>query len=282
MKRECLHAERELTVNDLPKNRKEVFFDCIKQRCSILLLLGLSALLFLLPLFALFIVKDLYVGGVYVAFVDGAADEQTAARMIYSANFYSSLIFIPCFCLFGLGLSGIMQVLSRLIWGEGIFFLSDFAEGIKKNGIAYCVTFMIMGLIICLISISFYMNSDVAFLWFVLLDVSVLFWGPVAYYVLMQSVVYKEKYSGLLRNGIILYGKSVIGTLILLICCALPFAVAFVNMIILKYVLLTVVVIIFIPLGGMAMFLYACSVFDRYINVQSYPEIVDKGIYRHK
>ena len=51
-------AKSDFTVNDLPKNRCEVFADCVKERFLLFLFMGLTLLLFALPLIFVTLLSD--------------------------------------------------------------------------------------------------------------------------------------------------------------------------------------------------------------------------------
>ena len=40
------------------------------------------------------------------------------------------------------------------------------------------------------------------------------------------------------------------------------------------------VFVLALPIAVLAWFLYVCSALDKYVNKQSYPQLVDKGVWR--
>lgn len=276
-----MYAERDYSVNDLPKNRVELFFDCIRQRPWVLLRLGLLSFVFLLPLLAAGVFVDLYEYAVFVQYAEGLLTEAETASRIYSLYLYNILFSAVGYGIAGVAMGGVMNVIRQLVWGEGVFFFSDFIDGVKKNGLCYLITFLLSGSLVGMIRFTVAVGGF-NFWCFLIADVALLFFLPLAFYVLAQSLVYREKYIGYWRNGIYLYGKTILKTLAALIVAAIPLAVSAVRWIIVRYILLAVESVLVLPLVGTGLFLFSCNVFDRWINMQNYPELVDKGLYRNR
>lgn len=58
------------------------------------------------------------------------------------------------------------------------------------------------------------------------------------------------------------------------------FAVNFIDLVIVRYLLILVLTVAALPLYLTAWTLYSHSVFDKMVNSALYPEYVDKGVYR--
>ena len=52
-------ATHDFKINDLPQNRKEVFFDCLKMRYGIIFGLGLMCVLFAIPFVICLMLRDI-------------------------------------------------------------------------------------------------------------------------------------------------------------------------------------------------------------------------------
>ena len=90
-------AKNDFTVNDLPKNRYEVFADCIKERFLLFPSMGLTLLLFALPLFFVTLLSDNTAGALYSAYLNGESTQAELNELIRSATSLYSLFFIPCY-----------------------------------------------------------------------------------------------------------------------------------------------------------------------------------------
>ena len=274
-------AKTDFTINDLPKNRWEVFGDCLKERFLLFLSMGVVLLLFALPLFFVTILSDNTMGALYSAYINGEHSQEEFYALVQSANSLYALFFISCYIVLAVGIAGVMQVIRQLVWGEGIFFMQDLIEGIKSNGLNYASIAFLSGLAAYLINTFLPIQSN-GFLIAVPIVLSFVFLPPIGF-MISQIVIYKNPFFKYLINGFMLYIKTVPTTLPFLLLFMIP-AFLGLNLIplIVKYVILFVFFLLLAPMLLTGWFLYCCSVFDKLINKEFYPEIYDKGVYRNE
>ena len=272
-------AKTDFTRNDLPKNRWEVLGDCLKVRFLLFLSMGLTLLLFSIPLFFVTVLNDYSASSLYHGFVNAEYTKEEYLALTQSANSLYSLFYIPCYVILAVGLAGVMQVIRQLVWGEGVFFMQDILDGIRSSGLYDALIAFFMGLVAFLIN-TFLSSADNSF-WIVIPVIVTLVFCPPAGFMMSQIVVYKNPFFRYLRNGFLLYIKTVPTTLLFLALFLLP-AVLGLNLIPfpVKYAVLLVLSLLPAPILLAGWFLYSCSVFDRLINKEWYPEIYDKGVYR--
>lgn len=139
-------AKTDFTIDDLPKNRWEVFWDCLKERFSLFLAMGLALLVFAIPLIFVTVLSDNTLSGLYIAFANGEYAQEELTELTQSASSLYSLYFIPCYVFLSLGVAGVMFIIRQLVWGEGVFFMPDMWEGIKSNGVLYALIAFLLGL----------------------------------------------------------------------------------------------------------------------------------------
>ena len=273
-------AKKDFTVNDLPKNRWEVFFDCLKERFSLFLLMGVVLLLFALPLFFVTVLSDNTAGALYAAYRNGEYTQAELHELIRSATSFYSLFNIPCYIVLAVGIAGVMQVIRQLVWGEGVFLIQDILGGIKSNGLNYVLIASFLGLSAYLINTFLPIQSN-GFLVVVPIVLSLVFLPPVGF-MISQIVIYKNPFLKYMINGFMLYIKTVPTTLLFLLLFLLPASLGL-NLLPLtaKYVILFVFFLLPAPMLLTGWFMYSCSVFDKLINEKFYPEIYDKGVYRN-
>lgn len=127
----------------LPTSRWGLFWDILKGRFGKLFLVNLLMLLTLLPMFAIIVIRMLFllsqnatgpfgaglgVGYPVIPDVTGVAQ---AAVLNIDLIWFAALI--PAAFLAAVGISGGMYIIRNLLWTEGIFVANDFVRGIKRN-----------------------------------------------------------------------------------------------------------------------------------------------------
>lgn len=273
-----LSANKDFDTDRLPHNRVEVFVDCIKMRFGTLCVLGLVGLVFLLPFLALQFFKDVYVNHViYQASLNEITYEDAQLQITRIRN-YIRLLSILAYILAGVGFSGIGEIIKKLVWGEPIF-RSDFRDGIKSNCVHYVLIFALFGLSV--FSSAFIGNTQNASV-LTAIPFALLVWLvlPVMLLILSQTLVYTSNISECVRNGFLLYFKTMPKTLPAVLILCLPILLQLIPNMFVKYGCMIALVVLILPLMMMGWLLYSMYIFDKYINADHFPEYVDKGIYR--
>lgn len=272
-------AASDFTFAQLPHNRKEVFFDCLKLRFGTIVCCGLLLLLFALPLVATEIVYDVVQLDIYNGFVDGSLTEAQASMYSGELQIYASLVQIVGWCVFAVGLSGIVRVLRQLIWGEPIFFWTDFKRGIKQNALRFVEVFAVAAIVnAASVACSAFLGGS--FVGYVPYGVLIFFVIPLGLFVLAQSAVYDVGLGKATTNALAFYGKRLWQTL-LFTAISLLFALLHLMPIsAVKYLLVSLCSVFLLPMYIMAWLLAACNAFDEIINKDKFPELYDRGVYR--
>lgn len=271
-------ATHDFRVDDLPKNRKEVFFDCLKMRYGIIVTLGVMCVLFALPSVICLFLRDMGLSTLLADIGNQKYSQEEGYRLFYSMKMTYSLILVPCLVILGIGLSGVMYIIRQLVWYEGMFFFSDFFEGIQKNWKAYTASFLALG--VYNVELTMLNYKQVSELWYGLyLGAGLLLLGPIILFAVLMSLVYKFSFRGSVRNAFLLYMRSIPKTLLAELSIALTFVALGIPNVILKYVVLLILMLFVLPPILMGVTLYGFSLFDEYINKEQYPELVNKGIF---
>ena len=273
-------ATHDFKINDLPQNRKEVFFDCLKMRYGIIFGLGVMCVLFALPFAICMMLRDSSLSAIFTDVGHREYDEEQGYQLFYSIKMTYSLVMVPCFVILGIGLSGVMYVIRQLVWYEGIFFFSDFFEGIKKNWKAYSTSFLALG--IYNVELTMLNYRQVPEMWYgIYLGAGLLLLIPIVIFILLMSLIYKFSFKGSVWNGFLLYMKSILKTLLAELCIALPFLTLGIEHVLLKCAVLLVVILFLLPPILMGVTLYGFSIFDQYINKEQYPELISRGVFHN-
>lgn len=276
-----IRKEKTVTDNEakrsLPHNRKEVFFDLIKHRKMNLFSLSCLVFVFFIPL-----AIDL----LYFNFLEVVAITNEKYEYLFSLIFYSMLIMIPCMIVGFLGLAGGFHVAKKMVWQEGIMLSSEFFTGLKENflhalingaifalflfglvvGGSYLLIFSGSSPILCGVGIG------ALIIFFLLFGIAIALFFT-------QDVYYQNTYFDTLRNSFRFVGLTNWRTLLLFTLTT----GALVAMGAINLVTLSVGLFLFAILNSVVIILYtliAHSAFDKYINVEHYPEMVGKGLYK--
>ncbi len=271
-------AKTDFSEQNLPHNRKEVFFDCVKLYWQKLLLLGLIMLACAVPLLTASAVCDTVQQGLSRQLEDGVIDKVAYNGQTAWLRFAEALIDIPCYVIVCVGLSGTVRVTRQMIWAEPLFFANDFADGIKQNWLTFCLC----GFLVSLLNVylAFAESSGGGLPAYLPLGVVTIVVLPTALWMMAASSVYNIGIGKNITNSFVLYIKTPFVTWLfvaLFASVAIPGLIGFVA---LRCIFLAVFIVVLLPAFVMLWQLVSYSYFDKFINKQAYPEIVDKGIWR--
>ena len=268
----------DITKNELPKNRTEVFFDCIKLRPLVFFKTGIIVFLGFMPFLIIDFLREATVIKVFAAVSDGALAAENAERMIRSYMTLFSLFDILSFIIAGVMLAGATRVISRLVWSEGVFFMQDLADGVRSNGLFFAVIGLIAGLFTFLFTAAqgageFYDKALVAIKY-----AAAILFAPIAIFALMETVIYKLGAFAKIKNAAVLYLKTLPTTLLMLAAIVAPYYLCYIGNMLVRYVALSVFLLFFAPMLLAGAFLYSSYVFDKFINKDHFPELYDRGV----
>ena len=282
---------QDYSIDNLPSNRIEVFFDVIRNHWKTLLSIGLFLLLFMIPLLTLEIIDEIFSIQLIGMHQSEEIDNQTLSMYLQMTYFIDGIVKTLMLMIFSLGISGSVRLIKKLIWAEGIEFLHDFKMGIQENWRKMMRLFLLVGIVSTVDRTMPYILSQTTTLTelsytalrSVLSSVSVLLLVPLAAFVFSQIVFYENRFLSMCINSIAFCGKTILSTYGLLAIICIPCAIVnhFCNISI-QIVVYSFAAVILLPLILMMWLLYSCYIFDRYVNPKFYPEIIDKGIWRKK
>ena len=271
------HITDEDVILTLPHTRKEVFFDFLKHRKMNLFALSCFTFMFFIPL-----AVDLF----YFNFLEAVAIANEMDDYLFSLVFYSMLIMLPCMLVGFMGLSGAFHVAKKMVWQEGTMLATDFFQGIKENWKNALINGVIFGIALFgLIMGSSYLIifAPVAPVWsgigigaLVLVFIAL---GIVLSMFFTQDVYYSNPYLVTLKNSFLFMG---IINWKLLVLFVLSTGVV-VGLCCINMITLGIGLFLFAVLNSVVIVLYTLishSAFDKYINKEHHPEMVNKGLYK--
>lgn len=277
MKKEERHITDEDVKQSLPRNRKEVFFDLLKNRKMNLFAFSCYTFIFFIPL-----AVDLFLFN----FFESAAIAADKSDQLFSLVFYSMLIMLPCMLIGFIGLAGAFYTAKKMVWQEGISLASDFFQGIKENWKCALINGVIFGLALfglvvggTYLMIYAPVHAVVKGIGLGALILFFLLFGMVVVLNFTQCVYYENNYAVTLRNSFSFLG--LLNWRILLIYLLSTGTVLVLGLF--NLITLTIGLLLFAITNSVVIILYTLIShygFDKYINKEHYPHMVGKGLYK--
>lgn len=275
-------AEYDFMEQGLPSNRVEVFFDSLKLRYGLIMKTGLLLFAFMMPLLAAFFTKDAYIVSIQSLLTKGEITESSYEAMYSMVCRIAYLACIPCFMIFSLGLAGALRVFRQLIWGEGIFFIQDFFDGLKKNALHYILYAFLFGVAHYLSRMALLLNISSGLLKVLPIVITLFILLPIILFALMESQFYKLKIHQEVKNGFLLYIRTFFKSFIALAIILIPVMFVYINLYYFKMIAIILFMILILPLVLLGEIIFFTGQFDRFINKDNYPEIYRKGLVERK
>lgn len=279
--------KRDLSIEDMPHNRFEVFTDIIKIRWDILIYIGLILLLFFIPLIVAMFTKNVMVSNLYTLFLNGEIEENVYRSNSFQLDLIFTSIEALCLLVLFIPLSGIVRIIKLLCFYEGIVFFQDLIKGFKENykqmlGVFFLTTllFFISKISICFLVSSGNNDFISTIIFFLPAFLSFVLFVPMIFLHISQISIYNNKFFENIKNSFFLYLKSGLTTLPMTILVIAPLLLLLINILYSPIIFISFFALICLPLSSLAFFLHSNWIFDKNINKETYPEIFDKGIYR--
>ncbi len=265
-------ANKDFQMSQLPKTRREQFFDLLKNRWGLLFKIGFILLLAFLPILAAMIYKDSM-----IIYINSNGYEDVRERLFSVYLIYSAFILIS-FLIFFIVLSGLMKIIKELIYGDPVFFKEDFVEGLKENWKAFAFTATIISIFeIVDVMISFAFPNQLL-IQIIPAAINFVLVFPLCFVALFISSVYVNKISVVLKSAIIIYFTKFP---IVLLCYIFTFGIMllkYIALVYIKYSLLLVLVFVILPISILMSFEAHMHIFDESINKEQYPDYYKKGL----
>ncbi len=260
-------------VKSLPATRKEQFFDILRHRYFLLLGLGAIFLVFALPLLGGLAYRDFSLLGLESS--ELSSNEKETLR--FGVEIIFSLIFFASLLVLSVGLSGISKVLRQLLYDEPVFLKEDFFSGIKENFKQY----FLLSLILALFWLAAHLLSYFASNWilrgiFYGINIALVF--PPIFVAFFLSSCYSNSLGKNIQVGVSLYLKAFPSIFLTFISL---YALAFLNYVpipILKYVLLVLLFLCYVPLSLLFGYCNQIRLYDELINKEQFLSNYHKGL----
>lgn len=257
----------------LAENRKMLLKQILRYRYFDIFLLSLSTFIFILP------------GIIYLLF---ANEVFLVTDNIYSI-FFAYIVYIPFWCIAGLGFAGGFYFCKRLAFGEGANVMKDFFEGIKKNAKTFLLIYLILGSVYAFLKTGIYfcfstlpdgvlpyLIAGIGYAVFLLLLI-------VSLYCQTQTIIYNCSFKQLFLNGIRFCVGKILTNYFLIGILFFPFIIIEFSIIdILTWICYFILLIFYLGFSLISYTFYSHSLFDQSINKANYPTIYRKGLNKHE
>ena len=266
-------SQKDFQKTQLPKTRKEQFFDILKHRFGLILKIGFILLLSFLPLLGAMIYKDSM-----IIIINSNGYEDVRERLVTVYALYSLFIMVGLLIFF-IVLAGIFKIVKELIFGEPIFFKEDFIEGIKENWKSFSLISIFVSIFSVIdIIISFaYSNQIIIQISPTMVNFAIIF--PLCFVSLFISSMYTNKVSTTIKGSIIIYFTKFPLVLLGYIFTFGIFLIRHTPLLYVKYSLFLMLVFILLPVALLMSFSIHIHIFDENINKNQYPDYYKKGLF---
>ena len=272
-------AEKDFCEENLPSTRREVFFDVVKIRFRTFINLGLLLFLFALPLIAASFIKDLILNSIHEDYINSVITAEELNGLLKTTSLFYYLFRMIGYVILGVGFSGALRVIRKIVWDEPLFFAKDFSEGIRLNVKHYAIYFSLMGLFGLLGRMALFADVEKPILKLLPISINLFVFLPAMLYALTETQIYTVNPFREYKAGLILYIKTFPKTLLATVIFCLPMLFELIGLIVLKHVIISVFIIFIFPFVLTGETLYFMSGLDECINKEQYPSIYRKGLY---
>lgn len=275
-------SNREYSLDSLPKNRKDQFFNIFKNYWRTYLLIGAIFIAFGFPLILTIIFKNYTV----IQIASSSATVEAKKEMMFLQLTIFSAIKIPCFVILSIPLAGCTIINKEICFGEPLLFKADFFKGIKQNGLRFAIYSLIFFVAVFLGKFSVIMKSYSNVTWMpsilIGLIFGIIFLILVPLFSLSMSTdsIYALKFHQSIFNAFLFMIKRYWFSILFALPIIALFALLFIQA---NYIYITLLIVLLIlafllPIYTLAFHEYSLSVFDKFINENNYPTIYKKGI----
>ncbi|MCQ2741988.1 MAG: hypothetical protein MJ239_01645 [Bacilli bacterium] len=203
-KKRPIYANEDFLASSLPHSRKDQFKFIFKTRKPLFLLIGLFLVLFSLPLLVSTLFLDFTINNAYNLFQSGEITESSFYAFFYTDVMVFGIAGAILFLVFTVGLSGVFEILKKLIFSQPIFFWYDFRQGIKKNVKGFLGISAFAAFFVILLSVLFRFVGPT--FWFLITTVFfILFVYPIIVGLFVYKTFYEASFAEALRNGVQLF-----------------------------------------------------------------------------
>ena len=272
MARKSMYSKNSFSKDQLPSNRREVFFDVFKLHYFSFVKIGLILFAFAIPLFIVNFIKD-------YSFIIANETGNSNTTMLVTCIGIETL----CILLMSIPVAGLGKIYHEYAWLEPVFFADDFKKGVKENITPSLISVIIIAILNAIFNFVYYFVDSG---WIIAIpfgfNIAVLY--PIVMHTLFTCFIYTNKYWDNFKLGCFFYFRHLPTTLLsIILICAFKvydlFQFAHIYGILTKYLVFLVIIIFVMPFIFLGVQLNEMRIFDKHINSVRFPHLVNKGLY---
>lgn len=266
---------KDFTLSDLPSNRKELYFDILKNQWRSLIILAFIILVIFVPFIIFRYYNLLSLNNIL------KENSETMFHQIKIASLTSNAINILLIMFVGIFFSGIARIYKKLAYNDGFFLGADFLKGIKENIKDFIVLFMLYGIVnFMLESLATNYLVDNSFLYYVFKILNYAMFVPVLVISVCISSIYNDPVLKKIILSFIIYFKYLPKILLTTIVALFPLLLLLIPSTTIQLFFPMGYCLIYLPLAYLLFVIVMNSIFDKEINNKKFPHLVNKGMYK--
>ena len=263
-------------MSDLPKNRKELFFDIFKNQTRALIFLAMVAFLIVLPFILVRYYNLLSIDGI----IESNLQDSEKQSRIQEMTLYTSLICLVLCILASIFSAGIFRIIKQLSFNEGFLFGPSFLKGIKENIKDFSVTFLIIGLVnllVEMVTIRFAFSNSL--IYYLLKAIFVLIIIPIILTSLVVCSIYSDKLIKKIFVSVTIFFKYLHLILLAYLIVVAPLLVMIIPNTFIQLFYPMIYAMLYLPFAIIIFYLFVNHCLDKLINQKSFPELYQKGLF---
>ncbi|OQC11190.1 MAG: hypothetical protein BWX74_00310 [Tenericutes bacterium ADurb.Bin087] len=275
----ALTKEKAVTLS-LPINYRQLFKFTYRTNLTLILKISIMLSLFAIP----FLTALFFRGIITTGIANNTTAPQLAKNLMVFQGWYGFVI-LCAFLFFTVGLAGAINVMKKHLKNEGVIFLLDFKEGIRKNALStLLLSLLYLGFLTTANYVLnlFYFESNFPFyavflVIFITLSVLIYMMWTIA---IMIKQLYQCSFTMLLKSSFVITFAKLPYLLLSVLCSISPLIIAW----IIGYVpLLFAILLLYIVIGfGNAILvsiIFNLYLFDELINKKQFPDRYREGLF---
>ncbi len=273
-------------MTELPRNRRQLF-KYLFLRWDAVMSISLLVALFSLPLVAIVLATSVVKANIMLQMSQATTPEQYAIyvlRLLRTQSVCGALSVLGFYPLC-VGLNGAFRYYKKTVWSQGANIKDDFWLGVKdglKQSILPSILFALAYLFF--VSIRWFVDvyvTDVTLqvIAYVIVTAIITFVFSVGMFDIAQNQIYRCGVMNRLKNAVIIALLRFPRNLLFSVVAFLPFvSTLFFPEVASLSVVFVVYAVYYWGTVSLVWTLHSHALFDKYINAQSYPQLVNKGL----
>ena len=276
---------KEKAEKTLPKNRFELFKEIIKNQSSTMFKIGFLVLIIMLPLIITFLLTNIKIYEVNLLLSQNSISDAEAMNQITGYINARNILFIVIVPITFYILSGVFNVIRKIVWREGLLFWHDLKKGIKQNGGYFFIVSLIFAVIFFVFNYSLrnelVLHNTQNFIATIFSGIAFVIMILLMPFLFHQTIIYNLKFLHKIKNTLIIFSKLFYIFIILAVINVAPFLLLFINNGTMLLIILVFECIVFIPVLIVINTMMTDCTFDAFINHLHFKEIYRKGLMKY-